>query len=106
MRRHNSKEEIEMANHRRRFITGLGAAAAVAASGPLSIAVRAAMGPNDKYDLVIKGGDLLDPSVSLRKKADIGIRFGKIEAIENDIPACPGDASARRQRPDGHSRAG
>ena len=88
-----------MANHRRKFITGLGAAAAVAVTGPLSLAVRAAMGPNDKYDLVIKGGDLLDPSVSLRKKADIGIRFGKIEAIENDIPAARAtrllDASGR-----------
>jgi dihydroorotase len=45
------------------------------------------MGPNDKYDLVIKGGDLLDPSQKLRGKRDIGMRFGKIEAIEADIPA-------------------
>jgi len=47
---------------------------------------RGAMGPNDKFDLVIKGGDLLDPSQSLRGKRDIGIRFGKIEAVEADIP--------------------
>ena len=58
---------------------------AVAASmgGP----ARAAMGPDDKFDLVIKGGDLLDPSQSLRGRRDIGIRFGLIEALEADIPA-------------------
>src|ERR1043166_5087551 len=48
---------------------------------------HASMGPNDKFDLVIKGGDVLDPSQSLRGKRDIGIRFGLIEAIEADIPA-------------------
>ena len=48
---------------------------------------RGAMGPNDKFDLVIKGGDVLDPSQSLHGKRDIGIRFGKIEAVEAEIPA-------------------
>ena len=48
---------------------------------------HAAMGPNDKFDLVIKGGDVLDPSQNLRGKRDIGIRFGVIEAVEADIPA-------------------
>src|SRR5262249_58794600 len=47
----------------------------------------AAIGPNDKFDLVIKGGDVLDPSQSLRSRRDIGIRFGVIEAVEADIPA-------------------
>src|SRR6202051_718222 len=47
----------------------------------------AAMGPNDKFDLVIKGGDVLDPSQSLRGRRDIGIRYGLIEAVEGDIPA-------------------
>jgi dihydroorotase len=45
------------------------------------------MGPNDKFDLVIKNGDVLDPSQSLRGKRDIGIRYGMIEAVEADIPA-------------------
>src|SRR5580693_2008330 len=45
------------------------------------------MGPNDKFDLVIKGGDALDPSQSLRGKRDIGIRYGLIEAVEAEIPA-------------------
>jgi dihydroorotase len=48
---------------------------------------RAAMAPDDKFDLLIKGGDALDPSQSLRGKRDIGIRYGMIEAVEADIPA-------------------
>jgi dihydroorotase len=68
---------------RRRFVAGMGAFALGAMSG----AVRAAMGPDDKFDLVIKGGELLDPALKLRAKRDIGIRFAKIEAIEADIPA-------------------
>jgi dihydroorotase len=45
------------------------------------------MGPDDKFDLVIKGGDVLDPSQSLRGKRDIGIRYGLVETVEADIPA-------------------
>ena len=74
---------------RRDFLRLSGSAAVAAASGP----AHAAMGPNDKFDLVIKGGDVLDPSQSLRGKRDIGIRWGVIEAIENEIPA------ARARRP-------
>ena len=47
----------------------------------------AAMGPNDKFDLVIKGGEVLDPSQNLRARRDIGIRYGLIEALDADIPA-------------------
>ena len=72
---------------RRRFVAGMGAAFAAAAGGTLSLAVRAAMGPDDKFDLVIKGGELLDPAQKLRARRDIGIRAGRIEAIEADIPA-------------------
>src|SRR5216683_4043067 len=68
---------------RRRFVAGMGAAFAV---GTMSLAVRAAMGPDDKFDLVIKGGELLDPAQKLRARRDIGIRAGRIEAIEADIP--------------------
>nr|WP_276543058.1 amidohydrolase/deacetylase family metallohydrolase [Bradyrhizobium elkanii] len=44
------------------------------------------MGPDDKFDLVIKNGDVIDPSQSLRGKRDVGIRWGIIEAIEDEIP--------------------
>jgi len=62
---------------RRNFLGLTGAAAAAAISGRAD----AAMGPADKFDLVIKGGDVLDPSQSLRGKRDIGIRWGVVEAV-------------------------
>ena len=69
---------------RRRFVLSL---AAVSTSGLLvPRALRAAMGPNDKFDLLIKGGEVLDPSQKLRARRDVGIRFGLVEAVEADIP--------------------
>jgi dihydroorotase len=68
----------------RREFLGAASSFALAASGSR---VHAAMGPNDKFDLVIKGGDVLDPSQSLRGKRDIGIRYGLIEAVDVEIPA-------------------
>lgn len=68
---------------RRNFLASAGSfALAAGLGGP----VRAAMGPNDKFDLVIKGGEVLDPSQNLRGRRDVGIRFGLVEAIDNDIP--------------------
>jgi dihydroorotase len=85
---------------RRNFLALSTSTAAAALSSRVAIA---AMGPNDKYDLVIKGGDVLDPSQSLRGKRDIGIRWGVIEAVENDIPAARAaktiDASGRLVTP-------
>ncbi|HZP79971.1 MAG TPA: amidohydrolase/deacetylase family metallohydrolase [Pseudolabrys sp.] len=72
-----------MAISRRDFLCTAGSAALAAG---LAAPARAAMGPNDKYDLVIKGGDVLDPSQNLRGRRDIGIRFGLIEALEANIP--------------------
>jgi dihydroorotase len=43
-----------------------------------------------KYDLLLQGGDVLDPGWPLyekRQKADVAIRNGKIAAIEPEIPA-------------------
>ncbi|KRQ12548.1 amidohydrolase [Bradyrhizobium pachyrhizi] len=68
---------------RRDFLKVTGSAAAAAIARPAA----AAMGPDDKFDLVIKNGDVIDPSQSLRGKRDIGIRWGIIEAIEDDIAA-------------------
>ena len=64
---------------RRRFIAGMGSAFAIGAMGG---AVRAALAQEQKFDLVIKGGELLDPARNLRGRRDIGIRNGRIEAIE------------------------
>src|SRR6185369_3084096 len=68
---------------RRQFVAGISAAFA---TGLVGTSARAAMGPNDKFDLVIKGGEVLDPSQGLRGKRDIGMRYGVIEALEADIP--------------------
>lgn len=70
--------------NRRQLVVGIGAAFA---TGIIGSEARAAMGPTDKFDLVIKGGEVLDPSQRLRGKLDVGIRYGRIEALEADIPA-------------------
>jgi dihydroorotase len=71
---------------RRNFLSLTGSAAVATVTGRFVTPARAAMGPTDKFDLVIKGGDVLDPSQSLRGKRDVGIRWGVIEAVEADIP--------------------
>ena len=69
---------------RRRFVLAIASSLAAAT---LPQAVRAAMGPTDKFDLVIRGGEVLDPSQRLRAVRDIGIKNGMIEAVETAIPA-------------------
>ena len=69
---------------RRHFLqTGVSLAAAAALPGPL----WAAMGPNDKFDLLIRNANALDAGTGLAGKRDIGIRYGLIEAIEPSIAA-------------------
>jgi dihydroorotase len=75
-----------MASITRRKLVGLGLSSAFLLS-PVGRAVHAAMGPNDKFDLLIRNGEVLDPSQGLRGKRDIGIRFGVVEAVEPSIPA-------------------
>jgi dihydroorotase len=50
------------------------------------------MGPNDKFDLVIKGGTVLDPSQRLNAKRDVGCASASSRRSDADIPA------ARAQR--------
>lgn len=64
---------------RRRF---LGTSAAVAAA-LLVPRVRA----EERLDLLIRGGEVIDPSQGLRGRRDLGIRWGRIVAVETDIPA-------------------
>ena len=75
------------------------ASVTTAACGGWAGRTLAAIGPNDKFDLVIKGGEVIDPSQSLRAKRDIGIRFGVIEAVEPDIPAARARSERNRRGP-------
>ncbi len=80
----SSSQEGGETGTRRDFLASVGAAAVTTAlAGP----ARAVMAPDDKFDLVIKGGEVLDPSQSLRARRDIGIRYGIVEALEPEIPA-------------------
>jgi dihydroorotase len=67
---------------RRHLLTG-SACAALLALAPRG--VRGAMGPNDKFDLLVRNANVLDPSQGLSGKRDIGIRHGMIESIEPAI---------------------
>jgi dihydroorotase len=43
--------------------------------------------PAESYDLVIKGGKVVDPSQDLEAVRDVAVRAGKIVRIASDIPA-------------------
>jgi len=62
------------------------AGSALAAATTLPGAARAAMGPGDKYDLLLRNANVLDPSQGLAGSRDIGMRYGLIESIEAVIP--------------------
>ena len=57
---------------RRRLALGLGATLAGACLPPATGAA-----PTDRFDLLIKGGEVLDPSQGLRAVRDVGIRHGR-----------------------------
>ena len=42
---------------------------------------------DQKYDLLIQGGEVIDPGQSLRGKRDIAVFHGRISAVEAQIPA-------------------
>jgi dihydroorotase len=72
---------MDIASRRDFFKTGASLAALGSLPGPL----LAAMGPNDKFDLLIRNANALDAGSGLAGKRDIGIRYGLIEAIEPTI---------------------
>src|SRR5919202_2040127 len=43
--------------------------------------------PNLKYDLVVAGGTVIDPSQKLHARKDVGIKNGQIAAVADSIPA-------------------
>ncbi|HEY6721639.1 MAG TPA: twin-arginine translocation signal domain-containing protein, partial [Burkholderiales bacterium] len=72
---------------RRDFLIG-----AAAGGTLLGLGAAGALAQTDRFDLVIKGGEVLDPSQKLRARRDIGIRNAVIAALETDIP----DARAKQ----------
>src|SRR5688572_4280960 len=80
-----AREVFMSTTSRRGFLIGSGALTLATAAGS-PVGAQATMGPADKFDLVIKGGEVIDPSQSLRAKRDVGIRFGKIEVLDANIP--------------------
>ena len=67
-------------SERRAFLRAAGAAV-IASAWPAGM-LRAA---EQKFDLVIRGGEVLDPSQQLRARRDVGIRWGRIAAVDASI---------------------
>ncbi|HZT62710.1 MAG TPA: amidohydrolase/deacetylase family metallohydrolase [Burkholderiales bacterium] len=65
---------------RREFLAGAAAGGTLIALNP-----SGALAQSDKFDLVIKGGEVLDPSQKLRARRDVGIRNAVIAALEPEI---------------------
>ena len=51
------------------------------------------------YDLIVRGGTLIDPALQIHGRRDVGIRDGRIAAVEDDLEAsdavCVVDARGR-----------
>ena len=65
--------------HRRQFILTAGAATFGS--------IPAALGAGTKFDLIVKGGRVIDPSRKLDAIRDVAIADGRIVAVKANIPA-------------------
>ncbi|HEX8375362.1 MAG TPA: hypothetical protein VF606_09300, partial [Geminicoccaceae bacterium] len=72
--------------NRRNLLAGGSSLLALAAASTTPSAQQATP-EGGKFDLVVKGGEVVDPSQGLRARRDIGIRNGVIAVLEDDIPA-------------------
>ena len=59
-----------------------------------------------RFDLLIKGGDVVDPGGDRSGKLDVAIKRGRIAAVDADIPADIGLSRRRRRRPVRDARPG
>jgi dihydroorotase len=59
---------------------------AAALARPTSLLAQATGAAAPIYDLVIKGGEVVDPSQNFRGRRDVAIRYAKLVALEPDIP--------------------
>lgn len=67
-----------MPSRRRQFLS-------VAAALSAAWLARSAALAEERFDLLIRGGEVIDPSQSLRARRDIGVRWGRIAALEPSI---------------------
>jgi dihydroorotase len=72
--------------NRRQFLSAAAATTAIFARAPRAFAAQAA-----RYDLIIRGGRVIDPSVRLDAIRDVAIAGGRIAAIEANISADAAD---------------
>ena len=72
---------------RRQFLAAAAASAAMVARVPRAFAAQAG-----RYDLIIRGGRVIDSSVRLDAIRDVAISEGRIAAIEADIAADAADS--------------
>jgi dihydroorotase len=72
---------------RRAVLKGATAIApAMMVSYPLNLRAQTSTA-SPQYDLVIKGGEVIDPSQNLRARRDVAIRYARIAALEEDVAA-------------------
>ena len=79
--------------NRRQFLSAAAAGAATFARAPMIFA-----GQRAKYDLIIRGGRIIDPSVRLDGLRDLAISGGRIAAVEASIAADAADTIDARGR--------
>ena len=65
---------------RREFLQATAVAAALSVSNPQRLVAA-------KYDLLVKGGRVIDPSQGIDRVMDVAIRMGRIADLQPDIPA-------------------
>jgi dihydroorotase len=75
---------------RRQFVSAAGAGA-VAMAASAAIVRRGAFAAEPSYDLLIKGGRVVDPSLRLDAVRDVAIAQGRIAAVEPSIAAAAAD---------------
>ena len=67
---------------RRKLLTG---ASSLLALSAMPATVLGASDPAEKFDLLVRNANVLDPSQGLSGKRDIGIRYGQIRAVDGSI---------------------
>ncbi len=77
----HNESAMNASTRRQMLLTG----SALAAAAWLPSAARAAMATGDKFDLLLRNANVLDPSQGLAGMRDIGLRYGVVEAIEATI---------------------